>query len=448
MEFVGLTSSRPAGPYAEQVPSSQRYRIVQWNTGNVGKSSVKAIVENPAFDLVGCYAWSKDKVGRDVGELCGGPPLGVAATDDVAGLLALKPDCVVYNAMWPNVEELVGILSAGVNVVATASFITGHNLGDGRDQILEACARGGATIFGSGVSPGFAELLAIVAANACDRVDKVTIQESADTTFYDSRNGEAGRIRLSHRRSRAGAKGLTGHRDLRRSGSADRRFSGRRTGRDPLRCRICTDDRGSRSRLVDHSRRMCRRRARKLEGSSRRETIVDVNVRWRKGQSLTPDWQLGPDGWKITIDGRPTVTMQVGFLPPLLRGDDTRGVHGAGPHHDGDAADSCDSGRRRCSTRYRDLQRPASHPGSGRRAESTRLTRIPCRSGENDVVGAALQHNRLSGGEVAPTQSLHLLRPAGGDLVDQSAVGSYGAAGGGRRGYLPSLLITSAHCLS
>ena len=41
-------------------------------------------------------------------------------------------------------------------------------------------------MFGSGVSPGFAELLAIVSAMVCDRVDKVTVNESADTTFYDS----------------------------------------------------------------------------------------------------------------------------------------------------------------------------------------------------------------------------------------------------------------------
>ena len=45
------------------------YRVVQWTTGNVGKSSVQAIAANPTLELVGCYAWSADKVGRDVGEL-------------------------------------------------------------------------------------------------------------------------------------------------------------------------------------------------------------------------------------------------------------------------------------------------------------------------------------------------------------------------------------------
>ena len=73
------------------MPSPAPHRVVQWTTGNVGKSSVKAIAANPTLELVGCYAWSPDKVGRDVGELCGIEPLGVTATDDVDALLALKP---------------------------------------------------------------------------------------------------------------------------------------------------------------------------------------------------------------------------------------------------------------------------------------------------------------------------------------------------------------------
>ncbi|HEY3830874.1 MAG TPA: dihydrodipicolinate reductase, partial [Acidimicrobiia bacterium] len=165
-------------------------RVVQWTTGNVGRRSVRAVVTRPDLELVGCYAWSPDKVGRDVGELCGIEPVGVAATNDVDALLALRPDCVVYNPMWQDVDELVRILEAGVNVVSTAAFINGTNLGAGRDRIADACARGGSTMFGTGVSPGFVELLGIVIAGVCDRVDKVTIGEAADTTLYDSPDTE------------------------------------------------------------------------------------------------------------------------------------------------------------------------------------------------------------------------------------------------------------------
>ncbi len=56
----------------------------------------------------------------------------------------------------------------------------------GRDRIIEACERGGSTIFGSGLNPGFIQLFAIVSAGLSDRVDRVRIIESFDTTIYDS----------------------------------------------------------------------------------------------------------------------------------------------------------------------------------------------------------------------------------------------------------------------
>jgi len=143
-------------------------RVVQWTTGNVGRQSVTAIARNPGLELVGCYAWSPDKVGRDVGELCGLDPLGVTATDDIDALLALHPHCVAYNPMWPSIDELVRILEAGVNVVSTAAFINGRRLGPDRKRLVEACERGGSSLFGTGISPGFVELLSIVVAGICD----------------------------------------------------------------------------------------------------------------------------------------------------------------------------------------------------------------------------------------------------------------------------------------
>jgi hypothetical protein len=98
----------------------------------------------------------------------------------------LKPDCVVYNQMFADVDHLVRILEASVNVVTTSEFITGHRLGDGRKRIAQACELGGSTIFGSGLNPGFIQLFAIVSAGLSDRVDRVSIVEMFDTTIYNS----------------------------------------------------------------------------------------------------------------------------------------------------------------------------------------------------------------------------------------------------------------------
>ena len=168
------------------------YDVVQWTTGNVGRRSVRAILANPQLRLVGCYAWSPDKAGRDVAELCGlDEPTGVLATNDVDALLALRPDCVSYNPIWPSVDELVRILSAGVDVASTSAFITGHWMGDAdRQRIVDACEQGQSSIFGSGMNPGFANLLALVSAGICERIDSVSVLESVDSTGYGSAETE------------------------------------------------------------------------------------------------------------------------------------------------------------------------------------------------------------------------------------------------------------------
>ena len=299
------------------MPNTAPYRVVQWTTGNVGKSSVEALAKNPTYELVGCYAWSKDKDGVDVGELAGIEPLGVAATNDVDALLALKPDCVVYNPMWIDVDELVRILSAGVNVVASASFITGQNLGAGRDRIEEACKQGGSTMFGSGVSPGFAELLAIVAATGCNRVDKVTIAEASDTTFYDSPDTEraagfGARIDDPNLQPMA-AQGTAVFAE-----AVQLVADSLGVELDEIVCEAeyaqTTEDLdlGSWTIEAGHVAGVFA----SWQGRVGGKTVVDLNVRWRKGQTLDPDWQVEGDPWKITIEGLPTVTMQVGFLPP------------------------------------------------------------------------------------------------------------------------------------
>ncbi|OBJ62786.1 dihydrodipicolinate reductase [Mycobacterium sp. 1423905.2] len=293
------------------------YRVVQWTTGNVGKSSLQSITDNPLLELVGCYAWSSDKAGRDAGELCGLPPLGVTATNDAEELLALKPDCVVYNPMWIDVDELVRILSAGVNVVTTASFITGHNLGAGRDRILEACQAGGSTIFGSGVSPGFAELLAIVSAMVCNRVDKVTVNEAADTTFYDSPATE----------QPVGFGKPIDHPDLQAMTEHGTAIFGEavRLVADALGVELddvrCVAEYAQTTADLDLGSWTIQAGCvagvyASWQGVVGDKTVVELNVRWRKGQTLEPDWKIDQDGWVIQIDGQPTVTTKVGFLPP------------------------------------------------------------------------------------------------------------------------------------
>jgi len=291
-------------------------RVVQWTTGNVGQRSVRAVVAHPDLDLVGCYAWSPDKVGRDVGELCGIDPVGVTATDDVDALLSSAPDCVVYNPMWQNPDELVRILEAGANVVSTAAFINGRGLGADRDRILDACQRGGSSMFGTGISPGFVELIGLAAAGICDRIDKVTIDEGSDTTLYDSPATELpcgfGRPIDDPELPGMAARGTAVF------GEAVALVAdGLGVQLDEIVCEAeyarTTEDVVMDSWTI--SAGCVAGVAASWQGKVGDRIVVELNVRWKKGQTLDPDWPI-EEGHVVQIDGRPTVRVKLEYLPP------------------------------------------------------------------------------------------------------------------------------------
>jgi 4-hydroxy-tetrahydrodipicolinate reductase len=289
---------------------------VQWTTGNVGKQSAIAIARNPGLSLVGCYAWSPDKVGRDVGELCGVGPLGVKATDDVDALLALRPDCVVYNPMWPSTDELVRILEAGVNVVSTAAFINGHRLGPDRERLEGACERGGSSLFGTGISPGWAELLGIVLAGISSRVDKVTISEAAHTALYDSPDTERP----------AGFGRPIDDPDLQKLTAEGTAVFGEAVAMvaDALGVEldeiVCTAEHAKTPTDLQFASWQIKAGcvagvAASWQGRVGGRTIVELNVRWKKGAVLEPDWKI-EDGYVIEVQGLPTIRSTLQFLPP------------------------------------------------------------------------------------------------------------------------------------
>ncbi len=161
-------------------------RVVQWTSGNIAHQTVRAVLARDDLELVGLFAYSGEKVGVDVGELCNlGRSVGVTATDDIGALLALGPDCVVYTPLHPDTEHLTRLLSAGVNVVTTSEILTGRTLDvDARASIEDACATGGATLLGTGMNPGWVQLLAGVAAGISLGVRQVRVTESVDVSLF------------------------------------------------------------------------------------------------------------------------------------------------------------------------------------------------------------------------------------------------------------------------
>ena len=170
------------------------YRVLHCGTGNAGALALRGVIAHPDLELVGVLAHSPDKVGRDAGELSGGEPVGVLATDDLDAVLALHADCLCYmgdGLKYPeeSVEAMCRFLAAGTNVVTT-SVLALVNPATARPELLEpveaACRAGSTTFFCNGADPGFAsDLVPLTLLALMDDVEAVRIQEIINYGFYD-----------------------------------------------------------------------------------------------------------------------------------------------------------------------------------------------------------------------------------------------------------------------
>jgi 2,4-diaminopentanoate dehydrogenase len=171
-------------------------RVALAGTGNAGRLALVHLLTDRRFELTGVWVHSPERAGQDAGGLAGlDVTTGVRATDDWDALLAGAPDCVVYCAMGDNrlresIADLRRVLSAGVNVVGTAPtplVFPWGSLADKHLGPLEAAAReGNASLFVSGVDPGFAnDLIPLALAGTCRRVEQIRCTEIADYATYD-----------------------------------------------------------------------------------------------------------------------------------------------------------------------------------------------------------------------------------------------------------------------
>jgi hypothetical protein len=179
-------------PMATDVHNARR--VVVWATGGVGSVAVDAVNRRPDLDLVGVWVHTPEKVGADVGVLAGGEPIGVTATNDADALIALAPDCVVYAASGPErdgaaVPDYVRFLEAGINVVSTSSTSLVHPpsyyAAQWRDQLEAAAESGDASLYVSGIFPGFAsDQLALLMTTQSKSIRTIKVTEVALNDHY------------------------------------------------------------------------------------------------------------------------------------------------------------------------------------------------------------------------------------------------------------------------
>jgi 2,4-diaminopentanoate dehydrogenase len=298
-----------------------KLRVIQWTTGKVGKHAVRAILDDPRLELVGLYAHSPDKVGKDAGELCGRPDTvtGIKATNDLDALIALKADSVLYAPFEADLDHAIRLLEAGMDVVSTNLFLNvGGIEGEVADKLEAACRRGNSSLYISGISPGWINAMMTGMTAICRQVDSVAMVEWADCSVYESVEtwgflgmGEPGG-ETPELMERARAWLILFRDAVKRIGDA---------------LEIPFDDieffceYAQASETVDLGWfRMEKGTNAALRGGwmgkQRGETRVKITVVWYLTKKLDKDWNIPAYIYDVTIKGEPSIDVTMNFVPP------------------------------------------------------------------------------------------------------------------------------------
>jgi hypothetical protein len=189
-------------------------------------------------------------------------------------------------------------------------------MGADRQRLVDACAAGGSSMFGSGMNPGFANLLALVSAGICERIDSVSVLESVDSTGYGSADTERsvgyGQPPDSPELPAMIATGSAVFGD-----AVHLMADALQLELDEVVCE--SDVAVTTERLVDgdlviepgHVAGISAHWLGKVGG----RTVIDLGVRWRKGRTLQPDWKV-EHGYVVDVQGLPCVRTKLQIFPP------------------------------------------------------------------------------------------------------------------------------------
>jgi 4-hydroxy-tetrahydrodipicolinate reductase len=136
---------------------------------------------------VGAIDIDPGKSGRDLGELLGGAPFGVAVSADAAATLAAtRPDVVLHttsSSLERVAPQLYEIIAAGAHVVSTCEELSFPWTAQPQlaADLDVAARREGVTLLGTGVNPGYAmDALPLMLTGPCAAVRAVNVLRVVD----------------------------------------------------------------------------------------------------------------------------------------------------------------------------------------------------------------------------------------------------------------------------
>jgi 4-hydroxy-tetrahydrodipicolinate reductase len=231
----------------------------------------------------------------------------VLATDSPADIVNAAPDCVLYMPRMIDVDDLVALLAAGINVVSTRDelFRDGEGLApEDRARVLKACVEGNSSAYSTGSSPGFiTEVLPYALLSLQRRVDSIAISEYADLSERNSpgllfevmgygKQPSTDSRRANHLlhsfgpslRNLAEAAGL----------DVDEWSAFGEVAVTPDGARIVAGELAAGTVAAQRTR---------LVGTSGGREVITMNLTWYCTKEIEQDWDLGATGWRFVLRG-------------------------------------------------------------------------------------------------------------------------------------------------
>lgn len=162
-------------------------RVVCYGLGPIGLGIARLAAARSGIAVVGAVDVDPQKIGRDLGELLGQPPIGVTVSGDASATLAASAPEVVLHATSSSLaavaDQLKSIAAAGAHVISTCEELSFPWTAQPQlaAELDSAARRAGVTLLGTGVNPGYAmDALPLMLTAPCASVEAVRVLRIVD----------------------------------------------------------------------------------------------------------------------------------------------------------------------------------------------------------------------------------------------------------------------------
>jgi len=174
----------------EAYVQQEKIRVIHYGVGAIGAEVVRALLNNPEFEIVGAIDASAAKAGKDLGDAAGiGHTLGIPVAYDPESLLTdTYADVVVHctgSSLTEVYPQLMSIVAAEKSIISSCEELAFPwvRFPEISQKLDRRAKETGVRVLGTGVNPGFVmDMLPMMMATASQQVKSVHIERILDVS--------------------------------------------------------------------------------------------------------------------------------------------------------------------------------------------------------------------------------------------------------------------------